>query len=338
MRVLLAIPVAMLLTCRTPSAHATQTNAVMRECANCTATQMQTMAKNQPVGYHFTYDLSHNIIRKYEVYMDSDCRPEAPGIRHSANGGDGGSTDSGNETDCGSFKAADAVTPVNPGVQAIFNSLRAAWLANPTLVNTGKAIVLNPPMNPNKGRPFDIPKTGWEYDQGEYEDMREYLRDSVLSSRGAANAFAPGLGDYIFGVSLAVDGVDIGRPPDIIRVHITLDHNTGTVNIEICNADLDCAKWTVTIINGSVTNLVFNGAYDKRNMQYPAENGSNPGNHNSWHWTNGSDADHFAQQVHNNSGVTVPIRQGCGSSFHPGLLVARVNGVVDSMTWQCLAN
>jgi hypothetical protein len=247
-------------------------------------------------------------------------------------------TQSGNEIDCGSFKAADEVTPVNPGVQAIFNSLHSAWLANPTLVNTGKAIVLDPPVNPNKGRPFEIQRTGWEYDQGEYEDMREYLRDSVLSSQGAANAFAPGLGDCIFGVSLAVDGVDIGRPPDVVRVHITLDHNTGTVNIDICNTELDCAKWTVTIINGSVTNLVFNGAYDKRNMQYPSQTGASPGSHNSWHWMYGSDADHFAQQVHNNSGVNVPIRAGCGANFHPGLVVARVNGVVNSITWQCVPN
>ena len=337
MKVLLAIPIAMLLACGTPPAHATQASAVMRECANCSAAQMQTVAKNQPVGYHFFYDLSHNIIRKYEVYLDSTCGPVVPDERTGRSGA-GGQTQSGNETACGSFKAADEVTPVNPGVQAIFDSLRAAWLANPTLVNTGKATVLIPPMNPNKGRPFDIPKTGWEYDQGEYEDMREYLRDDVLLSRETANAFAPGLGDYIFGVGLALEGVDIGRPPDVLSVHIILDRTTGMINIDICNADLDCAKWTMTILNGAVTNLVFTGAYDKRNMQYPSQNGSTPGSHNSWNWMNGSDADHFAQQIHNNSGVTVPVRAGCGSSFHSGLVVARVNGVVDSMTWQCIPN
>lgn len=335
MRVLFAISVALWLACGTP-AHATQTAAVMRQCVNCTATQMQTMAKNQPVGYHFIYDLSHNIIRKYEVYMDSDCQPEGSDTG-SANGGAGKGTQSGNETDCGSFKAADEVTPVDPEVQAIFTSLRAAWLANPVIVTTQKAVVLVPPINPNNGKPFDIPRVGWEYDHGEYEDMRGYL-DSVLSSRASANAFSPGLGDFIYGVSLAVDGVDLGTPPNVLSVHIVLDYNTGSVKIEICNADLDCAKWTVSVVNGAVLTLTFNGAYDKRNMQYPSEIGISPGGHNSWHWMYGSDADHFGQQIHNNSGVALPIRQGCGSSFHPGLLVARVNGVVDSMTWQCIPN
>ena len=49
----------------------------MKECVNCTAMQMQTMAKNSPVGYAFVYDLAHNIIRKYEVYMDSDVRSQS---------------------------------------------------------------------------------------------------------------------------------------------------------------------------------------------------------------------------------------------------------------------
>ena len=44
--------------------HAVQTTAVMKECVNCTATQMQTMAKNQPVGYQFDYDLAQTEHRR----------------------------------------------------------------------------------------------------------------------------------------------------------------------------------------------------------------------------------------------------------------------------------
>lgn len=337
MKVLLAIPVIALLACTTPSAHSAQTQAAMRECPNCTAAQMQTTAKNLSVGYHFVYSLQQNVIRKYEVYLDSDCLIDPGDSEATAKANDEPQAQSGNEINCGSFKAADQVTPVDPEVQAIFNSLRAAWLASPTLVTTQKAVVLTPPINPNKGQPFNIPKVGWEYDQGEYEDMREYL-DSVLTSRGAANALSPGLGDFIHGVSLAVDSVDLGSPPNVLSVHIVLDYNTGMVKIDICNADLDCAKWTVTVIGGHITNIHFNGAYDKRNMQYPSQSGASPGGNNSWHWMHGSDADHFAQQIHNNSGVPVPIRAGCGSSFHSGLVVARVNGVVNSMTWQCIPN
>ena len=61
--------------------------------------------------------------------------------------------------------------PVNPGVQSIFDSLHAAWLANPTLVNTSKATRATTPLNPNTGHAFDLPKAAGEYTQGEYRDL-----------------------------------------------------------------------------------------------------------------------------------------------------------------------
>ena len=115
----------------------------MKECVNCTATQMQTMAKNQPVGYQFVYDLAHNVIRKYEVYLDSNCAPE----------GGASSGPAGGAQHCGSFKGADEITPVDPGVQAIFNSLRATWLVNPQLANTAKSTVSGFPIDSDTGQP-----------------------------------------------------------------------------------------------------------------------------------------------------------------------------------------
>ena len=324
------------------SARAAQTVALMKECANCTATQMQTMAKNSPVGYTFVYDLGHNIIRKYDVYTDSTCAGN-PAPQNSATGGHEAAQASGvgggGGVQCGSFKAADEVTPVNPGVQNIFNSLRAAWLVNPTLANTAKARRVDPPINPNTGQPFNIPAVGWDYPQGEYRDLYEYLRDVVLgTTRAAANDFAPGLGDFVFGVSMAVDGVDIGAPPQVLTVHIALDRGYGVVHIDICNANGDCAKYDVTVVNGVVTKIAFDGAFDSANMMYPSATGAAPGQATSWHWGLGTDADHFAQMVHQQSGFNFPMRSGCGGSYHYGLVVARVNGVFDSATWICIPN
>ena len=318
--------------------HATQTTTVMKECVNCTATAMQTMAKNQPVGYHFIYDLAHNIIRKFDVYMDSTCRPTPGGPANQAGDQDPGTDQAGGGTNCGSFKAADEMTPVDTDVQNIFNSLHSVYMVNPTLANTAKATRTNVTINPNTGQPFDLPRAAWDWPSGEGEDLREYLRDVVLATRTSANNFAPGLGDMIHGVSIRVSNVSIGSPPNVIQVSVALDRSIGVIHIDICNANGDCSKLDVQISNGVVQNVTFNGTYAVDNMQYPSSSGNAPGQGNFWHFGLGTDADHFAQQLHNNSGVALPTRPGCGSSFHYGITVARVNGVVDSITWSCIPN
>ena len=307
--------------------------AVMKECVNCTATQMQTMAKNQPVGYHFIYDLPHNIIRKYEVYMDSTCTPESA----TSSGRVSGQHKDGNGVDCTSFKAADEITPVNLGVQAIFNSLRATWLVNPTLANTAKAQVADFPTG-SGGHVYDASKIAWDYPQGEFRSFQDYLEQQALTSRANANAFCEGLGDFIYGVSIAVNSVDVGAPPQVLTVHMTLDRQNATVKLKICNSSGDCVNFDVKVVNGQIAGLTYTGTFDAENMMLPSATGATPGQLNQWHWGFGPDADHFAQQIHDRTGVTVPSRPGCGSDFHSGLVVARVNGVVDSMTWQCIPN
>lgn len=317
------------------SARAVQTIAVMKECLNCTPAQMQTMAKNQPLGYHFIYDLSHNIIRKYEVYMDSTCAQQ-PVIQSWT--GAGQQVQAGNGTDCSSFKAADEMTPMDTDVQNILDSLHSVWLVNPILANQAKATRQSPPVNPNSGQPFDLPRAAWDWPSGEGEDLRDYLRDDVLSSRNSANTFVPGLGDMIYGVSMQVASVSIGSPPNVLQVSVALDRANSAIHFEICNANGDCAKLDANIANGQVASVTFNGVYATGNMQYPSQNGQAPGQGNFWHFGLGTDADHFGQQLRNNSGVTLPIRPGCGGSFHYGVTVARVNGVVDSITWSCIPN
>jgi hypothetical protein len=315
--------------------HATQTAAVMVECKNCTPTQMQTKAKNQPIGYQFVYDLANNIVRKYDVYWDSTCIAP-PVVQDGPGGADQTQAAQGNGpgVDCGSFKAADEVSPVDPDVQDIFDSLHGAWLVNPTLVNTGKVIRIDPLMNPRTHQPFDPARIAWDYPAGTYEDLREYLW-SELENRATANDISPGLGDYIEGVSIAVNGADIGVG---VLVHISLDRMTGTIRIDICNANGDCAKVEVHVNNGAITNVTFDGSFDTDNNIYPNANGTPPGQGGHWNFGNGSDASHFGQFLGNAAGYSIPSPPGCGPSYHLGLTIARVNGQIDSATWQCVAN
>ena len=331
-----ALVILMLATIVPSGVTATQTTAVLVECKNCTATQMQTMAKNQPIGYQFVYDLAHNIVRKYDVYWDSTCIAPAV-VQRGTDGGDQtrrATQVNGPGANCGSFKAADEVSPVDPDVQDIFNSLRSTWLVNPALADTGKTTRTNPPVNPRTGQPFDPARIGWDYPGGDYEDLREYLANQ-LKSRAAANAFSPGLGDYIDGVSIAINGADIGVG---VLVHITLDRTTGMIEIDICNANGDCAKVEVHVNNGAITNLTFIGAFDVDNRLYPSASGITPGAGGHWNFGNGADASHFGQFLGNAAGYSIPSPPGCGPSYHLGLTIARVNGQIDSATWQCVAN
>lgn len=316
--------------------HATQTAAVMVECKNCTATQMQTMAKNQPVGYQFVYDLANNIVRKYDVYLDSTCVAPAV-VQGGADGGDRMpqvAQGNGPRVNCGSFKAADEVSPVDPDVQDIFDSLHSAWVVNPTLVNTGRVIRINPLTNPRTHQPFDPARIAWDYPAGNYEDLRAYLWDQ-LENRATANDVSAGLGDYIEGVGVAINGVDIGVG---VLVHIALDRMTGTIRIDICNANGDCAKVEVHVNNGAITNITFDGSFDTDNNMYPNANGTPPGQGGHWNFGNGADGSHFGQSLGNAAGYPIPAPPFCGANFHWGLTVARVNGQMDSATWQCVAN
>ena len=314
--------------CASSPVHAVQTAAAMKECVNCTATQMQTMAKNLPVGYHFIYDLAHNVIRKYDVYMDSTCANQ-PVIRSSTLDGDETQKDR-NGIDCGSFKAADEV-PVNPSAQNIFNNLHLTWVNNRPLADTQTAIGTMPPG-------FDPSKIAWDYPQGQFVSFESFLRNQVFNTKANANAFAQSMGDFIFGVSFAVNSVDVGNPPQVLLVHITLDRNDATVYLKICDNTDVCVTYDIKILNGQISQMIYKGTFDSENMMLPSQSGATPGQLLGWHWQHASDGDHFADMLHQRSGLPVPQHQGCGSDFHYALQVARVNGVVDSMSWSCIPN
>jgi hypothetical protein len=317
------------------NAHAAQAAVPMWECANCSAAQMQTLAKNQfPVGHGFVYDLAHNVIREYDVYLDSTCAPQ-PAPSNATGRTDEPPIKSGEPgIDCGSFKAADEVFVVAPDVQDIFNSLHSAWLVNPMLANSGRTVRIGMPTNPRTHQPFDPAKIGWDYDAGTWEDLRGYL-DLQLGSRPDANQLSPGLGDYIYGVSIAIHGADIGTGS---LVQISLDRTTGLVEIDLCNANGDCAKVQVHVNDGAITNITFIGSFNVDNGMYPSASGLLPGFGTHWNFDLGSDASHFGQSLGNAAGYSIPAPPFCGPNFHWGLTIARVNGQISSATWQCVAN
>ena len=314
---------------------ASATSVPMKECANCTQAQMLAKAKNNPPGVVFIYDLAHNLIRKFNVFMDSTCANQ-PVLESHAIGGQQVQDTGGNGIDCGSFKDAEEWTPVDPDIQNIFNSLRTVWLVNPTLANTAKGTTANPPIDPNTHQPFNLAKVAFDFPQGSFVRFKEMLQDEILVTRNDANAFIPGLGDEIYGVSVKVNAANVGFP-EIIQVSVALDRPNTTIRLDICNANGDCAKIDVKIVNGAIDSLVYDGVFDAEDMMYPSEFGQAPGSVPGWHWQLGPDADHFRQGLLNN-GVSIPTRPGCGADFSWKLVVARVNGVIDSATWTCVPN
>jgi hypothetical protein len=316
-------------------AQATQTTVPMRECANCTAAQMQTTAKNAQVGINFVYDMQHGVIHRYDTYMDSSCRTGSdPGpVSRSEDPERSAESD---PNSCGSFKVADLADPVESGVQAIFNSLRTTWQVNPTLANSSHAYFRgNPPTDPNTNQPYDMSGIAWDYPQQSYVRFMEHIQFDVLISRLSANAFIPGLGDMIYGVGLSLKQVSLGFPINA-KVDVALDRTTATILIDICNPNGDCAKLNVTLANGQVAAVNYTGVFDTEQNMYPSESGAAPGHMNHFGFSLGPDADHFGQGLQSH-GVFVPFRDGCGSGFHSALQIVRGSGLVTA-EWSCLPN
>jgi hypothetical protein len=310
------------------------------QCANCTATQMQTMAKNVGgAGIKFVYDLPHHVIHKYEVYWDSTCAPEGTTSVGAANG-DGGGKQSGEKPACSSFKVADPFDPVDPDVQATFDALYHTWQVNPTLANSGKAERRgNPPIDPNTGQPFDLPKAAWDYPAGSYNRFRNYIVDNVLDTPSHADAFIPGFGDDLFGWNLSSFDVQVTVERNGPSVGSTLhwDRNTGLIRLNVCNANGDCAQFIIHVSNGDITQLEYEGVFNVNDQLYPSESGAAPGSLLHWEFDLSSDGAHFAQQLQNR-GVYVPIQMACAAGMHLGLVGARVNGILQSTTWMCTPN
>lgn len=312
---------------------AVATSVPMTECVNCTQAQMLAKAKNHAPGIVFIYDLAHDVIRKFEAFSDSTCGTGP--VTESSDDAPQQLQDGGNSgVDCGSFRNADEWTPVDPDIQAIFDSLHHVWQINPALANTAIATRVGPPVDPNTHQPFNLARVAFDYPQLSFVRFKELIRDEILITRNDANAFIPGLGDEIYGVSVKVNAANVGFP-EIIQVSVALDRPNTIIHLDICNANGDCAKVDVKIANGIVEDVIYNGVFDVEGDMYPSEGGQMPGGTLAWHWQLGPDADHFRQGLLNN-GVSVPTRPGCGADFSWKLVVARVNGQFDSAIWTCV--
>jgi len=338
MKVLLAIPATVWLACGAPAAKALPVVPVM-ECPSCTETAMRNMAKNTGgTGVKFIYDLPHNVIRKYEVYWDLDCQPEGPGAKSGANDV-GGETDIGDDTDCGSFKAADPFPPVDADVQATFNALYHTWQINPALANTGKAErVETPPIDYITGQPFDYSKVAWDYPGGSYFRFRSYVLNA-LKSKGGANDLVPGLGDEMYGWNFDSFEVGIVLTPGGPGGSASLgwDRNTGLLQLTLCNPNGDCVEFEVHFTQGALSNLDYRGVFGPDDQQYPSQSGAAPGQLLHWEFRLGSDADWFGQNLQHR-GIIVGVRNPCAAGSHYALIGARVNGILQSSTWQCVLN
>ncbi len=317
------------------TAGAVNAFAPVGECANCTATQMQTMAKNKmPIGLGFVYDLPHHVIRKYEIYWDSTCAPQ-PGDSGGAIGGQPVQDAGG--ADCGSFKAADEMTPVDAAVQATFDALYHVWQVNPTLTKAGDAIKQGPlPYDADTGHAFDPRDVAWEYPQGAYLRFMHYMTVAVGDQPGA-NALIPGLGDDLYGWSIAsIDvGVLIGGAPGL-TFSLNWDRSMSKRFDWCVPPALDCIEMTLTPNAGHTVDVTFLRVVDANQQIYPSENGTAPGNLGSWHFRNGG-ADHFADGMRH-GGVYVPLAPNCGYGAHDFLQITRLGTQIIDVNWSCIQN
>lgn len=317
------------------SAGATTATAPARECHNCTPTAMQTMAKNTPVGFTFIYDIQANIIRKYEVYMDSTCAPVHGGP---SNGTAGRGNRRGNGTDCGSFKAADEMFPVDAAVQATFNALHDTWLHNPTLASAGEVARVSVLPNRLNGQPFDARYIAFDYPQNSYVEFMDYFRTQI-GSRETANALAPDLGTYIYDWNVAsLDvGPIIGAQPGLTFT-ITWDRSTTTTFTWWIPVSSDHIVLTITrSANGAVT-VTYNGVLDIDNNYYPSRNGVPPGDQSSQDFPHHG-GDHFDGGMQH-GGIPTPDMPECGFAMHPFQVIARnqTTHQIIGVAYSCVPN
>ncbi len=303
--------------------HASQTTFRVNECGGCTAPQMEAAAATQLPGITFVYDLAANVIRKYNVDLDSTCR--APLDPQKSTSSDA-LTEGGAQIQCGSFKSATELTPVDSDVQATFDALRHASTVNPALVTTGVARG-GAPEDPVNHVPFDLPNIAWDYPQGSYVRFNDAL-NAILGSALSANSFIPGLGDLLYGWHMGSFSVDLMLPPGATG-SLTWDRNH-TVRLEICNPDGDCWRGTITMNSGGIVSLAYEGVFDNNQQMYPSESGQAPGQLLRWKFEGPLEAGHFAGALGPN--VAIPYNNCGGISF---LNTARLNGKIVFQSWEC---
>ena len=320
--------------------YAAQSIFPAKSCAGCTAVQMQTSAKNSfPVGIGFVYDLAAHTLRKYEVYMDSTCGanpiPQGSGTdgRQQASQPDG-------TLQCSSFKAADEMTPVDPDVQAAFDSLYNVYVHNYALANNGVITHYGVPIDPHHNQPFNLQNVAWDYPNASYKDFMTEIEYN-LSDPDMANNFEPYLGDYLYGYRMGSFnvGVVISYPPGV-EGSLSWDRN-GNVQLRVCTDDAgdpgDCAEFQLTVTNGNLS-ITFLDIVNKDNDIYPSANGKAPGDLTQWPFRRGQgSADHFADELRNH-GLYVPSSGYCPPGFHPFLTTTRQNNKIIFQSWSCELN
>ena len=293
-------------------ASAAQTLFPAIECSGCGASQMQQAALRAPLGIVFIYDIDANIVRKYDVLMDSTCLvpPQVEGL--------GGQPATGaSHPACGPERAAEPMSPVDPDVQAVFGALVQAYRVNPVLVLQAAArYQASVPVDPHTGRPFDLVNVAWEYPQGTYDRFRDHVV-SELGSEQTANGFSPGLGTYLYSWQQHSRTVEIsGGSGAVVSGSITWDRNN-TTTVSICDVENVCAVFSVTNNHDSgPVDISFAGVKDSQGNYYPSPNVPSPDSPR-WTWRppyGGGAGESFSNGLRGNGVEIMDSTDGCGPS------------------------
>lgn len=269
-----------------------QTVAYARQCAGCSAAQMQQKALSLPYGFGFIYDLGSAKIRKYEVFSDSTCSV-GPVTEGSGAVSDGSATPT-----CGTFKNAYEWA-VDASVQSVFAVLVRANTERSVALNGHDKIHLRDGFtnDPYTGRPFDLQQAAWEYPNGTFGRLSQAFVN-MINTPASLSQVDPGLSDFIYGVQLpSLQGL-------AIQVGISNSGGSGTsqaqlvwdrapqISVALCNEAEDCANFTLDVSRATGVKITYVNVTDLAANPYPSPNAGYPSTPR-WTWPGGSGLDHF---------------------------------------------
>lgn len=268
-------------------------------CAGCSAAQMQTKAATQPVGLVFIYDLNASVMRKYVVDRDSTCStpPSTEGAGSTSDMAEvtvaDGATNAGPITDCGGFKYATELTPVDQIMRDLLTSMVNLKRLKPSgdWAN-GRIGVERFGHKPGTNIDFDPRKVAWDYPNGDYITFTNQLR-FVFQDRTRLAQVDPALAEEVFGIQLRFNGPITITAAQTPTVQVQIDAtSTNQLFLKICNPNADCIQYDVRT-TGGVLDLRYEGVFDLDGHQYPSPNEEIP--HNPlWRFEDGSSETHFS--------------------------------------------
>lgn len=294
--------------------NAVQTVANARSCMGCNGAQMmQSATQSLGLGVGYIYDPNAAVIRKYEVGSDSTCGvivvPEGatpPLSNHSVLA----SPPSAVTPNCGAFRSASELYPVDASVQTIFDTVAEIYRNWPSLLTTAeeKIYLRDLPNDPYTEKPFDLRAAAWQYPFGTFNRFQGFLQEMFKDYNSLAK-YDIALAKLLYKVQLPSGSLSIGfsgLTPNA-QIQLNWDRNN-TTDVQICDTDSNCANFKLLVERGKAT-LNYINVTDVSGNAYPQPSATYPSDPR-WVWNSAkNEGSTFAGWLRNNG---TPVNDGIG--------------------------